>query len=76
MEGELKVLNHLEQVLPLTASVIVKPAIYKTIKTNYNYRVWIKGKTSIQALAKIIYNDDCDLCIAYKKQRMTQWNEV
>lgn len=40
------------------------------------YRVWINGKTSIQALSKIIYNNDYDLCIAYKKQRMTQWNEV
>ena len=49
---------------------------YETIKNKPYYRVWIKGKSSIQALAKIIYNDDCDLCIAYKKQRMTQWNEV
>lgn len=49
---------------------------YKTIKNKPYYRVWVKGKTSIQALAKIIYNDDCDLCLAYKKQRMTQWNEV
>lgn len=49
---------------------------YETIKNKPYYRVWVKGKTSIQALAKIIYNDDCDLCIGYKKQRMTQWNEV
>lgn len=51
-------------------------ATYKTMNNKTYYRVWIKGKTSIQAAAKIIYNDDCDLCIGYKKQRMTQWNEV
>ena len=49
---------------------------YKTMNNKPYYRVWVKGKSSIQALVKIIYNDDCDLCIAYKKQRMTQWNEV
>ena len=49
---------------------------YKTVTNKTYYRVWIKGKTSIQAAAKIIYNDDCNLCVGYKKQRMTQWNEV
>lgn len=52
----------------------IKP--FKTKNNKPYYRVWIKGKTSVQAVAKIIYNDDCDLCIGYKKQRMTQWNEV
>ncbi len=48
---------------------------YKTKNNKTYYRVWVKGKTSIQAIAKIIYNDDSDLCVGYKKQRMMQWSK-
>lgn len=38
---------------------------------NKAYRVWVKGKTTLPQLAKIIYNDAIDNYVYYKKDRMT-----
>ena len=36
------------------------------------YRIWVKGKDDIPKLAKIIYNNCNENCIAYKRELMTQ----
>lgn len=36
------------------------------------YRVWVKGKSTLPMLAKIIYNNATNNYIHYKKEYMTQ----